>query len=145
MFFNILWEGLTDKFTLGFGFISLLKHQFMKNQKLSTLKFLSIAFVLALFLIPLNSEAQKKKVSFKTKVIWVWLVTVAVIVLAFSFFGGNLFGWQKAVYILLRSFLILMLWYLVLGPFLLKLVRKYLNKKESVRFNSKKTNTTLKF
>ena len=77
------------------------------------------------------SNNEKSKVSFKTKAIWVWLVTVAVIVLAFSFFGGNLFGWQKAVYILLRSFLILMLWYLVIGPFLLKLVRKYLNKKES--------------
>ena len=78
-----------------------------------------------------TSENQKKKVSFKAKVIWVWLITVAVIVLAFSFFGGNLFGWQKAIYILLRSFLILMLWYLVIGPFLLKMVRKYLNKKES--------------
>ncbi|BAO76066.1 hypothetical protein [Winogradskyella sp. PG-2] len=78
-----------------------------------------------------TSKDEKKKVSFKTKVIWVWLITVAVIVLAFSFFGGNLFGWQKAIYILLRSFLILMLWYLVIGPFLLKMVRKYLNKKES--------------
>jgi hypothetical protein len=78
-----------------------------------------------------DSEDKKGKVSFKTKVIWVWLVTVAVIVLAFSLFGGDLFGWKKGVYILLRSFLILMLWYLVLGPFLLKLVRKYLHKKES--------------
>lgn len=77
------------------------------------------------------SENQKKKVSFKTKVIWVWLITVAVIVLAFSFFGSNLLGWQKAIYILLRSFLVLMLWYLVIGPFLLKMIRKYLNKKES--------------
>ncbi len=77
------------------------------------------------------SSGEKSKVSFKTKIIWVWLITVAIIVLAFSFFGGNMFGWQKAIYILLRSFLILMLWYLVLGPFLLKLVRKYLNKKES--------------
>jgi hypothetical protein len=74
---------------------------------------------------------ENGKRAFKSKVIWIWLVTIAVIVLAFSFFGGNLFGWQKAFYILLRSFLILMLWYLVLGPFLLKLVRKYLNKKES--------------
>ena len=78
-----------------------------------------------------TSENDKKKIGFRTKVIWVWLMTVAVIVLAFSFFGSHLFGWQKAVYILLRSFLILMLWYLVIGPFLLKLVRHYLNKKES--------------
>lgn len=76
-------------------------------------------------------KAKKRKGAFKTKIIWIWLLTVAVIVLAFSFFGGDLFGWQKAVYILLRSFLILMLWYLVIGPFLLKMVRKYLNKKKS--------------
>nr|WP_321232113.1 hypothetical protein [uncultured Psychroserpens sp.] len=79
----------------------------------------------------LISEDAKKNVSFRAKVIWVWLITIALIVLAFYVFGGPLFGWQKAVYIVLRSFLILMLWYLVLGPLLLKLVRKYLNKKES--------------
>ncbi len=76
-------------------------------------------------------ETKKGKVTFRAKVIWIWLITVAVIVLAFSFFGGSLFGWQKAVYVLLRSFLILLLWYLVLGPLLLKLVRNYLSKKES--------------
>ncbi|GGW53861.1 hypothetical protein DFQ11_101247 [Winogradskyella epiphytica] len=80
---------------------------------------------------PLEDSDRKKKVPFRTKVIWVWLGTVAVMVLAFSLFGGTLFGWQKATYIVLRSFLILMLWYLVIGPFLLKLIRKYLQKKES--------------
>ncbi len=88
----------------------------------------------------ISIEVKKGKVSFKSKVIWVWLVTVALIVLAFSFFGGTLLGWQKALYILLRSFLILMLWYLVLGPFLLKLVRKYLNRKES-QYKEDITNT----
>ncbi|MFP4845086.1 hypothetical protein [Winogradskyella sp. PE311] len=77
-----------------------------------------------------KTEEQKKKVSFRAKIIWVWLITVSIIVLAFSFFD-HLFGWQKAIYILLRSFLILMLWYLVIGPLLLKMIRKYLNKKES--------------
>lgn len=74
---------------------------------------------------------QNKKKSFKTKVIWIWLVTVASLVLVFTIFGGPLFGWQKAIYMVLRSFLILMLWYLVFGPFVLKLIRNYLNKKES--------------
>lgn len=78
----------------------------------------------------LPNQKNKKK-SFKTKVIWVWLITVAIIVLAFAIFGGPLFGWEKAIYIVLRSFLILMLWYLVLGPLLLKLIRNYLSKKES--------------
>ena len=85
------------------------------------------------------AKGKKSKTEFKTKIIWMWLITIAIIVFAFSFFGGNLFGWQKALYILLRSFLILMLWYLVLGPFLLKLVRKYLNKKES-QYNEDITN-----
>jgi hypothetical protein len=76
-------------------------------------------------------DKTTSKVSFKTKVIWVWLITVAVIVLAFSLFGGDLLGWKKGVYIMLRSFFILMLWYLIIGPLLLKLVRKYLTKKES--------------
>lgn len=80
---------------------------------------------------PLEANHSMRKVPFRTKVIWVWLGTVAVMVLAFSLFGGTLFGWQKGIYIVLRSFLILMLWYLVIGPFLLKLIRKYLSKKES--------------
>jgi hypothetical protein len=79
----------------------------------------------------LDSDKTTSKVSFKTKAIWIWLITVAVIVLAFSFFGGDLFGWKKGIYIVLRSFLILMLWYLIIGPLLLKLIRKHLNKKES--------------
>ncbi|WP_040280214.1 hypothetical protein [Psychroserpens damuponensis] len=76
-------------------------------------------------------KIKTSKVSIKTKIIWVWLITVAIIVLAFTVFGGHLFGWQKGIYIMLRSFLILMLWYLVIGPLLLKLVKKYLHKKES--------------
>lgn len=74
---------------------------------------------------------QKKRTSFKRKVIWVWLITVGAMVLAFAVFGGPLFGWEKAIYIVLRSFLVLMLWYLVLGPLLLKLIRNFLSKKES--------------
>jgi len=78
-----------------------------------------------------TSEERKTKKRMKSKVIWIWLFTVAIIVLAFTFFGGALFGWQKAIYIIARSFLFLMLWYLVLGPLALKLIRKYLAKKES--------------
>lgn len=77
------------------------------------------------------SNTKKLKRNSKSKIIWVWLITIAVIILAFSFFGGALFGWQKALYIILRSFLVLILWYLVLGPFLLKLIRQHLKNKES--------------
>tara|TARA_B100000809_G_C15055450_1_gene500491 strand:+ start:248 stop:1255 length:1008 start_codon:yes stop_codon:yes gene_type:complete len=79
----------------------------------------------------LDVDKTKSKTSFKAKVIWVWLITVAIIVLAFIVFGGDLLGWKKGVYIMLRSFLVLMFWYLIIGPLLLKVVRKYLTKKES--------------
>jgi len=78
------------------------------------------------------SEEKKNKSRLKSKILWVWLITIASIVLAFTFFGGALFGWKKAIYLILRSFLILMLWYLVLGPLVLKGIRKYLHKKESL-------------
>lgn len=77
------------------------------------------------------TEKRNSKATFKTKIIWLWLITTAVIVLAFAYFGGDLFGWKKGLYVMLRSFLILMLWYLILGPLLLKIVRLYLKKKES--------------
>lgn len=85
------------------------------------------------YLVPNEIEPEKKttKAAFKFKVVWIWLLTVTIIVLAFTFFGGDLFGWQKGVYIMLRSLLILLLWYLVIGPFLLKLVQKYLSTKKS--------------
>jgi hypothetical protein len=73
----------------------------------------------------------KTKSRSKRKLIWIWLTTVAVLVIAFGLLSDALFGWQKAVYILLRSVLILMLWYLVIGPFILKLVQSYLSKKKS--------------
>ncbi|WP_452227495.1 hypothetical protein [Lacinutrix cladophorae] len=78
-----------------------------------------------------TSEEKKSKRRIKAKVIWIWSITIVIIVFAFTSFGGALFGWQKAIYIIARSFLFLMLWYLVLGPFVLKLIRKYLTKKES--------------
>ncbi|MFK7782807.1 hypothetical protein [Psychroserpens sp.] len=85
------------------------------------------------YLKPDDFELTKSvsKTSFKTKIIWTWLFTVTLIVLAFTFFGGDLFGWKMGVYMMLRSFLILLLWYLIIGPFLLKLVQKFLTKKKS--------------
>lgn len=79
----------------------------------------------------LVTHQKTVKKGFGSKIIWIWLITVAIIVLAFTFFGGTLLGWKKGIYVILRSFLILMLWYLVIGPLLLKAVRKYLDKKES--------------
>ena len=71
-------------------------------------------------------KKTKKNSAFRGKFLFVWGLTIALILAAFAIFGGELGGWQKAIYIVLRSFLVLMLWYLVAGPVLLKLLRRYL-------------------
>ena len=131
---NFISETSTTSFIVAtyllvYGICGILAGMFIKN----TIKIISNKTKTDFYLNLEKSETdiKNKKVSFKTKIIWVWLITVAVIVLAFSIFGGPLFGWQKAIYIVLRSFLILMLWYLIIGPFLLKVIQKYLHKKES--------------
>ncbi|AUC82491.1 hypothetical protein [Lacinutrix sp. Bg11-31] len=120
---------LVVSYLLVYGICGILAGIFIKN----TIKIISNKTETDFYLKLEKSESDNKngKIAFKTKVIWVWLITIAIIVLAFSIFGGPLFGWQKAIYIVLRSFLILMLWYLFIGPFLLKVVQRYLRKKES--------------
>lgn len=74
---------------------------------------------------------KKSKPKPKIKIVWVWLIIVGLIVLAFSFFGDSLFGWKKGVYLVLRSLLILLLWYLVIGPLVMSIIKKYLSDKKS--------------
>jgi len=73
-------------------------------------------------------QPSKKKIR---KFIMVWLATIGLIVLAFVGFGNVGYGWQKGLYILLRSVLILSLWYVILGPLILRLVKNYLKTKQS--------------
>ncbi|WCO01207.1 hypothetical protein [Psychroserpens ponticola] len=120
---------LVTTYLLVYGICGILAGFFIK----SMIKIISNKKQVDFYLEPndVDSENMVSKKPFKTKVIWVWLITVTIIVLAFTFLGGDLFGWKEGVYIMLRSFLILMLWYLIIGPFLLKMVQKYLSKKKS--------------
>lgn len=86
------------------------------------------------FSIPFDkttSKQRKNRMAFRHSILLVWGITIAVILFAFTFFGGPSSGWQKAFYIMLRSLLVLLLWYVIIGPFLLKLIRRYLRRKES--------------
>ena len=74
---------------------------------------------------------KKSKKSFRLRMVLIWGITITVILLAFTLSGGVQAGWQKAVYVMLRSFLVLLLWYLVLGPLLLRIIRNYLTRKKS--------------
>ena len=77
------------------------------------------------------TKKKKKGPAFRSRILFLWGITIMVIILAFTFFGGPLLGWKKGVYLILRSLLVLLLWYMVIGPLILKLIRKYLIKKES--------------
>ncbi len=73
-------------------------------------------------------QPSKKKIR---KFITIWLVTIGLVVLAFVGFGSIGFGWQKGLYVLLRSLLILSLWYIIVGPLVLRLLKNYLKSKHS--------------
>ncbi|WP_456438737.1 hypothetical protein [Psychroserpens sp.] len=120
---------LVTTYLLVYGICGILAGLFIR----SMIKIISNKEQVDFYLEPDNIEPEKNtpKASFKFKVIWIWFLTVTSIVLAFTFFGGDLFGWKMGVYIMLRSFLILLLWYLIIGPFLLKVVQKYLSNKKS--------------
>lgn len=67
----------------------------------------------------------------KKKVLWIWLGIMTIMVIGFYVFGDGVLGWQKAVYIMLRSLIILILWYGLLGPLILRTIQIYLKKKKS--------------
>lgn len=117
-------------YLLGYGIGGILVGLFIK----SIIKLISKQEADPQFMVNFNQTFLKKKKkgkSFRLKLLLIWGITIVVILLAFAFFGGTLAGWQKALYIILRSFLVLMIWYLILGPFLLKLLRNYLSRKKS--------------
>lgn len=56
-------------------------------------------------------------------------ILLVVVLIPLLFYSNNFLGWQKAVYLIIRSVLILIVWYTLFGPFLIKLLNKFLLKK----------------
>lgn len=59
-------------------------------------------------------------------------ILLVIILIPLLFYNSDFQGWQKAVYLIIRSALILIIWYTLLGPFLIKLLNKFLFKKRKV-------------
>ena len=78
---------------------------------------------------PSNGVLQKHQKPHKFFI--VWLSTMTLLLIGFTIFSDLSVGWQQGLYILIRSLLVLSLWYLVLGPILLKLLKRYLHSKKS--------------
>ena len=118
-------------YLLLYGIAGILAGLFIKSIiKLISKQASNTAFVLH-FNKTSSSKQKKKGLPFRSRVLLVWGITIVIILLAFTFSGGPSSGLQKGLYIMLRSLLVLMLWYVIIGPFILKLIRKYLMKKES--------------
>ncbi len=65
------------------------------------------------------------------KIFLFWLITLVIIMIPLLFFSTEFGGWRTGLYLLARSFLILVLWYVILGPLLLKGLNKLLAKRQS--------------
>jgi hypothetical protein len=76
-------------------------------------------------------ETEAKRLKNKKKLFLFWSITLLVVMLPLLFFSAEFNGWKGGIYLLSRSFLILVLWYFVLGPLLLKGLSKVLSKRQS--------------
>lgn len=72
-----------------------------------------------------------KKNSKQFKRVLIWLITIVFIILSFTQLDSDLLGWKKAVYILIRSVLVLTLWIFIISPLLIQLLKSFLNKKKN--------------
>jgi hypothetical protein len=78
-----------------------------------------------------ETTAVKKSRKRPRKFLMLWLLTISILVMSFTLFGEEGPGWQRGLYILLRSLLVLSVWYILIGPLLIRLLKSYLRSKRS--------------
>ena len=79
------------------------------------------------FKLEVISELKSPKK--KKKKVLLFIILLIAVLLPILYFNNDSQGWQKAVYLITRSTLILVTWYALLGPFLIKFLNKSLSKK----------------
>jgi hypothetical protein len=75
--------------------------------------------------------AKKNKSIIKAKYILFWSITLVMILLPLIYFKNEFGGWKTGLYVIARSILIISLWYLVLGPLLIKGLNQVLSRRQS--------------
>ena len=60
-----------------------------------------------------------------------WLITTLLILIALIYLNADLGGWEMGVYLVARSLFIIGIWYLIIGPLLLKALQQLLAKRAS--------------
>ncbi|MGV8813878.1 MAG: hypothetical protein ACOH2D_07170 [Gelidibacter sp.] len=123
--FNLNSKTLAYTFLLTY-FISGILVGFLIIRTLNLLQQMHISqmdFKLDIVISELKSPKKKNK-----KII-LYTILMIVVLLPILYFNNDSKGWQKAVYLITRSTLILIVWYTVLGPLLIKSLNKSLSKK----------------
>lgn len=75
-------------------------------------------------------EINSKKKSKKR--IYYFLILLIILLTPIVYFNKDAHGWRNAVYLIMRSLLILIIWYTLLSPFLMKFINKILSKKRKI-------------
>ncbi len=75
-----------------------------------------------------SGKGQKGRLK---KTLYLWLLTIIIILIPLWFTDMYNYEIQKGLYIVIRSFIIIMLWYTVIGPFALKIINRYILKQKS--------------
>lgn len=81
-------------------------------------------FKLETALHQIHSKKNKRKSSY------LFLILLSIILVPIIYYNHAFLGWQKAIYLITRSVLILIIWYSLLGPFLMGLLNNFLSKKK---------------
>lgn len=77
------------------------------------------------------SEIEKKSVQRYGKFFIFWMATIMIIMFPILFLSTEYGGYKAGIYIMARSLLVVILWYLVLGPLLLKGLNALLSKRKA--------------
>lgn len=76
--------------------------------------------------LPKMASKKKKK---KKKRLYYFFILLAVVLLPIIYSNNDFHGWQNAIYLILRSVLVLIVWYALVGPFLMRIINNILSKK----------------
>lgn len=74
--------------------------------------------------LPMFNSKKKNK-----KRLYFFLILLVVVLIPIIYYNDDSQGWQNALYLIIRSAMILIIWYILLGPFLLKFLYRLLSKK----------------
>ncbi|QOW11829.1 hypothetical protein Q73A0000_16415 [Kaistella flava (ex Peng et al. 2021)] len=74
-------------------------------------------------------EFNSNKKKFKKKIFYSFLIILVIVLIPILYFNNGSQAWQNALYLIIRSVLILMIWYFLLGPYLINFLNKILSEK----------------